>query len=532
VKHWKGILAIVVSLCLALALLPLSITGANGTLTVGIDAPAEVDPGSSFVAKVTVDSVTDLDTCGFDVTYNQTIITVTNVTGGEIDGHAVEVPSDYWSYIPPDEEDTGRIRVIATVPGTPAPGVTGTGYLAQIYFEVLGSGGSTSNITLERVGMFDWQANPISTTTEGHSVQVSQPTGLTIAFNPKRFTFPATAGGANPASQILEIWNSGSGKLDWSVSDDAAWLTLAPTNGSSSGEHDEVTASVDIANMSAGDYSATIIIAAAGATNTPRTLTVSLNLTETEGPMIAFGPASLSFSAVAGKANPANQTLEIWNSGTGTLDWSVNDDAAWLALAPTNGSSSGEHDVVTASVNIAGMSTGDYSTTITIAAAGATNTPRTLAVSLTLTETEAPTIAFGPASLSFSAVAGEANPANQTLEIRNSGTGTLDWSVSDNAAWLTLAPTNGSSSGEHDDVTASVDIAGMSAGDYSATITIAAAVATNTPRTLAVSLTLTETEGPISPIDTLRVMAPWIAVGAAIIVVIILLVRRRRRAMG
>ncbi|MGB6872793.1 MAG: BACON domain-containing carbohydrate-binding protein [Dehalococcoidia bacterium] len=529
-KHWKGILAIIVSLGLALALLPLSITGANGTVTVGIDAPAEVNPGSSFVADVTVDYVENYNICGFDVTYDENIITVTDVTGGEIDGHTVVVEPGDWVYIPPDTVDTGRIRVIATTPAAPAPGVTGTGYLAQIHFEVLGSGGSTSDITPEEVGMYDWQANLISTTTEDHSVQVSLPTEPTIAFNPKRFTFLATAGGANPASQILEIWNSGPGTLDWSVSDDAAWLALAPTSGSSSGEHDEVTASVDVTGMSTGDYSATITIAAAGAPNTPRTLVVSLTFTGTEGPTIAFGPASLSFSAVAGEANPANQTLEIWNSGTSTLDWSVSDDADWLSLSPTSGSSTGEHDVVTASVDIADMSTGDYSATITIAAAGATNTPRTLAVSLPLTETEAPTIAFGPASLSFSAVAGEANSANQTLEIWNSVTGTLDWSVSDDAAWLTLVPTNGSSTGEHDEVTASVDIAGMSAGDYSATITVAAAGAAITPRTLAVILTLTETEAPISPIDTLRAIAPWIAVGAAIIVGTILLVRRRRRA--
>jgi hypothetical protein len=364
-----------------------------------------------------------------------------------------------------------------------------------------------------------------------HDLSVTNPTEPTIAFGPSSLSFSAIEGGANPAGQILEIWNSGPGTLNWGVSDNADWLSLSPTSGSSSGEHGEVTVSVDTTGMSAGDHSATITIAAAGATNTPWTLSVSLTLTGTAGPTIAFTPASLSFSAVAGEANPANQTLEIWNSGTGTLDWSVSDDAAWLALAPTSGSSSGEHDEVTALVAIADMSAGDYSATITIAAAGATNTPRTLAVSLTLTETEAPTIAFGPASLSFSAVAGKANPANQTLEIWNSGTGTLDWSVSDDAAWLTIAPTSGGSSGEHDVVTASVDITGMTAGSYPATITVTAAGATNTPRTLAVSLTLTETEAPISPIDTLRVMAPWIAVGAAIIVGIILLVRRRRRAM-
>jgi hypothetical protein len=329
----------------------------------------------------------------------------------------------------------------------------------------------------------------------------------------------------------LAIWNSGAGTLGWSVSDDAPWLTLTPTSGSSSGEHDTVLASVDIAGMGTGNYSATVTIAAAGAANTPRTVAVSLILTETAAPVIAFGPASLSFSAVAGKANPANKALEIWNSGTGALDWSVSDDAAWLALTPTSGSSTGEHDEVTASVDIAGMSIGDYGATITITAAEATNTPRTVAVSLILTETAAPVIAFDPASLSFSAVAGQANPGNKIVEIWNSGMGTLDWSVSDDGGWLALAPTSGSSSGEHDEVTASINTAGMTAGNYSATVTMSAAGATNTPRTLAVSLTLTETEGPISPIDTLRVMAPWIVLGVVVIVGVILLVRRRRSGL-
>jgi hypothetical protein len=365
-----------------------------------------------------------------------------------------------------------------------------------------------------------------------HDLSVTNPTEPTIAFGPSSLSFSAIQGGDNPQGQTLEIWNSGQGTLAWTVNDNDAWLALVPTSGSSTGEHDEVTASVNTAGMSAGDYSATITIAAAGATNTPRTVAVSLTLTETAAPAIAFDPASLSFSAVAGQANPASKTLEIWNAGTGSLDWSVSDNAAWLALSLSSGSSTGEHDEVTASVDIADMTAGNYPTTITIAAAGATNTPRTVAVSLTITETAVPTIAFSPASLSFSAVAGEANPANQIVEIWNSGTGTLDWSVSDNAAWLVLSPTSGSSTGEHDEVTASVDIADMSAGDYPATITIAAAGATNTLRTASVSLTLTETEAPISPIDTLRDLAPWIAVGAAIIVGAILLVRRRRRAQN
>jgi hypothetical protein len=305
-----------------------------------------------------------------------------------------------------------------------------------------------------------------------------------ISFNPASLSFSAIQGGANPGSKTLEIWNSGGGMLNWTVSDGAAWLNEAPANGSSTGEHDNVTVSVNITGMSAGDYSANINITAMGANNTPRVVPVSLHISL--APEISFSPASLSFSAIQGGANPGNQTLEIWNSGGGTLNWSLSDDAAWLSEAPMNGNSTGEHDNVTVSVDITGMSAGDYSANITISAAGANNTPRVVPVSLHIVPP--PEISFSPASLTFSAVEGGSNPGNQTLEIWNSGGVTLNWSLSDDAGWLSEAPMNGDSTGEHDNVTVSVDITGMSAGDYSANITISAAGANNTPRVVLVSL--------------------------------------------
>ncbi len=175
-KHWRGISAIILSLGLALALLPLPTTGALSTVvptvTVSIDAPANVDPGGSFVADVAVDWVTDFDACSFDVTYDQTIITVTDVTGGEIDGHVVPVGPGDWSYMPPGAGDTGRIGVFAIMPGMPTAGVTGTGYIARIHFNVLGSEGNSSAIRLEGVGMYDYLGHGIATTTVDGSVNV------------------------------------------------------------------------------------------------------------------------------------------------------------------------------------------------------------------------------------------------------------------------------------------------------------------------------------------------------------------------
>jgi hypothetical protein len=99
-----------------------------------------------------------------------------------------------------------------------------------------------------------------------------------------------------------------------------------------------------------------------------------------------------------------------------------------------------------------------------------------------------PTIGVSPASFSFSGVAGGANPANQALSISNTGGGTLTWSATDNAGWLTLSPTSGTAPSS---VTLSVSTAGLAAGTYNGTITITATGATNSPLSVPVTLTVT-----------------------------------------
>ncbi|MCK5606099.1 hypothetical protein KAR91_29640, partial [Candidatus Pacearchaeota archaeon] len=98
---------------------------------------------------------------------------------------------------------------------------------------------------------------------------------------------------------------------------------------------------------------------------------------------IGKSPSSFSFGATEGANNPSSQTLSIWRSaGSQPLDWSVSDNAAWLSLSPSSGSSTGETDSVTVSVNIDGLADGTYNGTITILADGATNSPQTLPITL------------------------------------------------------------------------------------------------------------------------------------------------------
>lgn len=313
-------------------------------------------------------------------------------------------------------------------------------------------------------------------------------TPSTIAHTPATLSFSAAMNGANPSGQTVSISHTGTDPLNWSASDGATWLTLSPASGTGNGT---VTASVNVAGLAAGTHNATITIAAAGATNTPQTIPVTLTVaatpTPTVAPTIGLGASSLSFTAVQGGVNPGAQTVTINNTGTGTLNWSASDGATWLTLSPALGTGTG---TVTASANVTGLAAGTYTTAVTITATGATNTPQTVPVTLTITTpaTPAPTISRSPINLTFTASQGAANPANQIVTITNTGAGTLNWSATDNAAWLTLSPASGAGNGS---VTASVSTAGLVAGSYTATVTIAATGATNTPQTVPVTLTVT-----------------------------------------
>jgi Subtilase family/Viral BACON domain len=98
-------------------------------------------------------------------------------------------------------------------------------------------------------------------------------------------------------------------------------------------------------------------------------------------PTIGVSPSSLSYSATAGGANPAAQTVNISNIGGGTLNWTVTSNQPWLTPNNTSGTAPSALGV---SVNIAGLAAGTYNGALSISGTGATNTPVSVPVTLTV----------------------------------------------------------------------------------------------------------------------------------------------------
>jgi Tol biopolymer transport system component len=104
---------------------------------------------------------------------------------------------------------------------------------------------------------------------------------------------------------------------------------------------------------------------------------------------IGVSHASLTFEAVLG-SNPANQTITVWNSGSGTLIYTISDDAGWLSVLPPSGTSHEPDEgydgqVHTVSVDITDLTPDNYQGTITISDPYATNNPVRVPVTLTVT---------------------------------------------------------------------------------------------------------------------------------------------------
>jgi len=110
-----------------------------------------------------------------------------------------------------------------------------------------------------------------------------------------------------------------------------------------------------------------------------------------------------------------------------------------------------------------------------------------------------PKISLNRTSFNFGGVTGGTVTGGQTLLIDNSGGGTLHWTASPSAAWLSCSPSSGSGSGV---VTVSVSVNGLGTGSHTGFVTVSDSNATNSPRTVTVSLDVMSSRQDEPPFGT------------------------------
>jgi uncharacterized protein (TIGR03437 family) len=320
---------------------------------------------------------------------------------------------------------------------------------------------------------------------------VTNPSGLSPSSS--SLTFAAQVAGNAPAAQTLTVNSSPAGTVFTAVASVSSpvggtWLSIGPNTGNLITSQ-ALTVSVNQAGLPAGSYLGNIVLSANGATVTvPVNLVV--NTTGTSGGNITVSASALSFSAVSGGSAPGTQMLTV-SSAAGSagvpFTAAASSTGNWLSVSPPSGTT---QTILTASVNQANLSSGNYNGTITISPTGGS----TVVVQVSLSVVSQPAITLNAASLSFAFQAGSGGTVapGQLKVSATGGTASFQASASSTGNWLSVTPTSGSTS-TSTNLAVQVNPAGLaaSAQPYAGTITIVGTNGTQGSLTVNVSLSVT-----------------------------------------
>ena len=151
--------------------------------------------------------------------------------------------------------------------------------------------------------------------------------------------------------------------MSYSFSWEEDWVDVSPISGTSTGEHDTITVTIDTTSLEIGAHTCSILITTTDGTGY---FTVDVNVVEYEEPTLAYSPDFVDFGEMV-EGNTDDAAITIWNNGLGTLSYSFVEDSDWLEVSPTSGTSHGEKDTVILSADTTGLELGQYSEEILIA---------------------------------------------------------------------------------------------------------------------------------------------------------------------
>ncbi len=292
----------------------------------------------------------------------------------------------------------------------------------------------------------------------GHGMAMTVPVTLTIGtpasqtfFDdmPGQVSFSLKTNGSAPPSQAVQVRNAGTGTLNWtlvsSTADGGKWLTVSALSGTAPSM---VSIGINPANLPnagkvAGTFVGELVFQTAGdAVTIPVSVTVGDNVFEQVN--------GIDFTKPYAGANPLPQTLSIASTGTNfTFDAAAYAATGgnWLTVSPSGNGCCNTLESLTVSVNpAAGLAAGTYTGQVVITKYAGNSMAMTVPVTLTI---GASTAFFDnlPGQMSFSFQTSGNTPPNQSVQIRNGGSGTLNWtlaaSTADGGDWLTTNSASG-----------------------------------------------------------------------------------------
>lgn len=286
---------------------------------------------------------------------------------------------------------------------------------------------------------------------------IEQYNNPTLIPDPACLTFTMEEGGNLPSGQSVTVSNAGFGELEWTARPEVDWLSVSPDSGSTPASF-TITPTAD--TFSYGTYYGYVHLIDLEHHDSSEVVSVTLIVT---APLLEADPDTLEFSVLAELGNPERQYIRVNNTGTGNLEWTVEENIAWFSTDINYGE---QGDSVGIDVDIAGLPPGDYYGSLALRSDQAANSPETAWVHLDLAGNMA-CIEPDPDSIERHGIAGDTLTAQ--IIIRNPGTGSLDWNATCEAGWLELDKTSGS---DNDTINLTIMTETMSTGYHEGALII------------------------------------------------------------
>ncbi len=299
-------------------------------------------------------------------------------------------------------------------------------------------------------------------TSRDGSQNITIPVNLTVTPLDVPF-FDNLAGGMNfslvtsgfaPPAQPVDIRNGGtSGTLSWSVSGSTAdggnWLTISP--GLNGIAPSTIEASISVASLPNGGLIPGTFVGQLLFHSSNGDVTIPISVTV--GDAVFRQVNAISFAKAFGGADPLPQTLTAASTGAAfqfTASASTATGGAWLTIDNQSFNDCAlcltpQALRVSAHPSPA-LAAGSYTGQVVFTSRDGTLT-LTIPVTLNIADPATPFFDDLPGQLTFSLATGGDAPPSQSIQIRNRGTGTLNWTLdantSDGGSWLSAFPVIG-----------------------------------------------------------------------------------------
>ncbi|KAA3619653.1 MAG: T9SS C-terminal target domain-containing protein [Calditrichaeota bacterium] len=320
------------------------------------------------------------------------------------------------------------------------------------------------------------------------------PVQLTVTATPQLAvsadSLTATLAEGGSLTKSLTITNNGNGSLNWMANTpfDKPWCFIANANGSlNPGQSASFNVQFSAANLNSGTYNSEVAINSNDPDNPLTLIPVSLLVTGT-GKIIDVSPAHISAPVVAGDS--VESQIFVQNLGTENLTWTATKTQSWLALGNKGSvTMSGAMDTISVHFNSTGLAAAVYQDTVKISSDDPLNPLILVPVEMTVQES-APELWLN--SDNFTTTIAQDDSLIFILQIKNAGTGSLNWALTWNAGWIDANPTVGLGlMNAIDTVRIKVKSAGLANATYTDTLQLAS-LDPNTPvRKIAMQMQVT-----------------------------------------